>query len=222
MIVYGIGLLLSMFFCSIAKKTRKHRNIVALFVALPFGLISGFRWYVGTDFQSYIHAFTSIENGGTYGFEPLVVLVSRVILLIVKDVQGPFLAFALLTSFFFIKTIIQESEIPELSIFLFFTLGYYFSSMNVVRQYVAVAILFWASKYIWEKKWKKFLFFIIVATGFHTSAIIGGLFLLACSVRLNVKYYIGLIGGSAIVSIFAFPLSLQIKSQQGIEESLQP
>lgn len=62
-----------------------------------------------------------------------------------------------------------------LSVFLFFTMGIYASTMNGIRQYIAVGIIIIGSKYIFSPQksdfWK-LLPLIILASLFHSSAVI--------------------------------------------------
>lgn len=64
----------------------------------------------------------------------------------------------------------------SLSQFLFFfvLLGYWNISLNIARQYCAIALMLIAYTYLFEEGWKKYLFFLItiLACGFHNSCII--------------------------------------------------
>ena len=44
--------------------------------------------------------------------------------------------------------------------------------MNALRQFTAMAIFLYASLFIYEKKFFKYIFYILLATMFHTSAIL--------------------------------------------------
>lgn len=55
--------------------------------------------------------------------------------------------------------------------FLFY-FTYYNMSLNAMRQCIAMSIIFYAFSFITEKKVYKYYFWIIIATGFHTSGII--------------------------------------------------
>lgn len=64
-----------------------------------------------------------------------------------------------------------------LSFFIFLTL-FYNSSFNLVRQCIAIFILFYGFNFLIRKEWIKYIITIVIAMLFHNSAIIGVLFLL--------------------------------------------
>lgn len=172
MIVYITGLLASLLCIHFSKKAKKRHNLAAFISALPLGLISAFRWDVGTDFYAYRMAFESIARGRNYGFEPLFVTISSFAIKIWGNIQGAFFLFAFLTIFLITKFILQNSNNPKLSFTLFFLLGFYFSSMNIIRQYVALSVILFSVKYAYRKNWIKFSLLCLIAAGFHSSAII--------------------------------------------------
>lgn len=66
---------------------------------------------------------------------------------------------------------LKYSKIPWLSICLFVLYGSYFHSYNIMRQYLATAILLCALDGLFEKKKVKFIFSVLLALCIHTSAI---------------------------------------------------
>jgi len=46
-------------------------------------------------------------------------------------------------------------------------------SLNLMRQCIAIAIIFWGFKYVQERQLRKYLILVFVATMFHTTAVIG-------------------------------------------------
>ena len=62
-----------------------------------------------------------------------------------------------------------------LTLFFYFVTGTYFSAMNGIRQYIATGIVLLATKYLFSERksdFIKFLVFVVVASLFHTSALI--------------------------------------------------
>lgn len=66
----------------------------------------------------------------------------------------------------------KYSRLFELSVYVFITSGMYIVSMNGIRQFLAAAILFAATKYLFEGNWKKYSLIILLASTFHQTAII--------------------------------------------------
>lgn len=58
------------------------------------------------------------------------------------------------------------------AVFMYICGGFYFTSMNVVRQYVAVAIILWCYPLAQERKLLKYIMVTFLAAGFHMSALI--------------------------------------------------
>ena len=54
---------------------------------------------------------------------------------------------------------------------------YYSYTFNIVRQFLAISIIFWATKYIEQEKYFKYIIFNIIASTIHTSAIMCFVFL---------------------------------------------
>lgn len=60
---------------------------------------------------------------------------------------------------------------------LLYYLALYNISLNIMRQSIAVSIIFFASSYLFENKYIKFILYVIIAMAFHSSGLIGFLFL---------------------------------------------
>ncbi|MFD4703684.1 EpsG family protein [Gottfriedia sp. NPDC058432] len=90
------------------------------------------------------------------------------------SIQPQFLIFicAAITNTLIVLTIAKFSEKFELSILLYICIGFYFTSFNIMRQYLAISIVFWAIRYLGKGKFIKYLISILVASTFHFSALI--------------------------------------------------
>lgn len=85
--------------------------------------------------------------------------------------------------FFFIK---KYSQIIWFSIFLFITVFFY-NSLFVLRQHLALAILLFSIPYIIERKPLKFLIVILIAFLFHQTALFFILLYFLYPIKLNFK-----------------------------------
>ena len=85
--------------------------------------------------------------------------------------------------------IFTQSSDPALAIYLYVATSNYFLGMNIIRQYVAVALGLVAVRFIREKKLLPFLACVAVAALFHTTALL----LLPCYFlcRIRLKPYDG-------------------------------
>jgi len=149
-----------------------------IFVWIVLSLLEGLRAYsVGTDTYDYINSFATLDwKYETY--EPL----SKLMVLIVRTIShNPtvyLIICALVINGLILNAIYKMSNDRRYSVFIFISLLFYFTSFNAIRQAFAYACMINAFYYIRERKWIKFAIFLILAIEFHSSAIIGLLYLL--------------------------------------------
>ncbi|MDU5650188.1 MAG: EpsG family protein, partial [Clostridium perfringens] len=79
---------------------------------------------------------------------------------------------ALITQVCYFKFFYKYRSYLELEIFMYIASGYFFVTMNGIRQSLAAGILVLATKYLIERDLKKYLFLVIFASLFHQSALI--------------------------------------------------
>ena len=147
---YLLGVFLVLFVCS----------------ALRFDVGNDYHQYTQTAHEAYVGGYVVTEVGFNY---------------LVKLVYGlfggeyyeiVFAVFAFITLFLFLKAMHEQSEDFALSFFLFMTLGFYFQTFNTVRYYLALSIALFATKYVLEKDWIRFILWIIIAALFHKSVLL--------------------------------------------------
>lgn len=181
MIVYICAMLLSIMFAAISKnrikayslsdskyiKINNERSSYTIdkytFIALsflPLFFVSAFRFNVGKDYNgTYRIGFNTISSGRDYkNFEIGFKLINKFVLIFTKDYAGLFIITAFLFCFFTYKAIYSQSPSPTFSLFLLVTSGFYFYSMNAIRQCIATSIFLYAIQYI-EKKILKSIYF---------------------------------------------------------------
>ncbi len=166
-------------------------------------LVSGLRFCVGIDFLSYWDMFLSVDYTNTeFGFKCLIWIMKWLGL-------GP-QAMYLITSVFVIVPVFYAIKFYTndhivIAFFIFLASGVYFESFNLIRQYLAIALFFYASRFIIERRFIRYLTFILIAALFHRSAIILLPFYWLLNVKLNVRVFTYVILGTVIITWF-FPL----------------
>src|SRR5690625_2656938 len=105
-----------------------------------------------------------------------------------------------------------------LSIFLFVTAGSYYASFNITRQIFAVAIVFIGSKFLYNRNFFKYMFFVFAGFLFHKSALIMIPFYFILNFRINLKNLFSISVGSLIVILF-FKDILSILQSLGIYDN---
>ncbi len=138
-------------------------------------IFSSLRFDVGYDYSMYyglidgnIRWFTDQINRIEY--------LPRQLILLSKEIHFYQLFFAVtsfLILYLFHRGIKNYSSDKQTSLLLFFCFPFFFFlSLSVVRQFVAVALLFYAFKYIKERKIITYFIFVFLAFLFHKSAIL--------------------------------------------------
>ena len=171
---------------------KTNRPLVKRFLVvlsfLPFFCILAFRYGIGYDYLNiYDKIFKVIVNGGTSNWELGITLLIKLIGHFSHDSFYFFFIAALFTSIFTYKGILKNSERPGLSLLLFIICGLYMDSMNAVRQYMAISIFAYSLTFIFEKDFKKYLIWIIIASLFHSSVLIMIPVYFFCQSKLTFK-----------------------------------
>lgn len=179
MIVYIINLLFILFFGLVIFNINvKNKNVIFLsIVFIILTLMSGFRHYsIGTDTNGYLLHFNIINFNNVsifqYSMEPLFILLNKIGYLFSSNPQIILILSSIIISFFVAMRINASSAYPWMSVFLYVSMYMYYQSFNGVRQYIAIAIMFYFSKYISENKPINYYFGVVLAIGFHQTAAI--------------------------------------------------
>lgn len=171
---YLVALIISLFFAYMYSKSERNKIIYFILSILPFVLISGLRYDVGTDYSyRYLAEFYEISNGGNpknleIGFKIIIYLV----LLFTDNPQYLFLITSLIIVGMIYFYIFKYAKYPWIGILVFFFGGFFFNSMNILRQYLAIVLLICAFHSLLKDKILLWLVFIFLAMLQHTTAII--------------------------------------------------
>lgn len=155
------------------EEINKPNKILVLLVMIALAMVSGLRSNIGDTF-GYKLSYVSMSNSAfmlpskEHGFY----LLQRLLLTITTDPQLLLLTTAVITNILVVAVLYKYSRLFELSIFMYITSGLYIISMNGLRQFLAGAILFTATKYLLDGRWVKYTIIILLATTIHQSAII--------------------------------------------------
>lgn len=169
----------------------KIKNMLMFLSALPLALVSGLRYNVGVDYNSYAWIFNATVklNEPTHveeGYKALNNLVG----FFTKEPIYIFLVTSIFIIVFFTIGIKQNSDNFAYSMFLFITLGYFFYSMNSIRHFMALSIYFFALKYMKKQELWKFLALILIAACFHKIALIAIPIYFVFTRKFKFSYYV--------------------------------
>lgn len=174
-----IVLIVCIVFLILSKHYSRGKKIFIFLSALALVIFSTFRGHIlggiykGIDYNSYYTWFNSIEN--------IKISISNdflfnLLMLIVYKVTGCFEVFIFITSVISIcgiyKFALKNSNNYVLLIYYLITFGIYELGLSAIRQFMAISIFFMVFNYIGEKKFFKYCLGIVIASMFHSSAII--------------------------------------------------
>lgn len=152
----------------------KPNKILTIVVLLSLAIISGLRSNIG-DTYFYMHSYDItnftwelIKNQKDIGFG----LLQMVLKTYSSDPQILIFTTAVITNVLIIMVLYKYSRVFELSTYVYITGGLFLVTMNGIRQCLAAAIIFMATKYLIEGNWKKYILVILLASTFHESALI--------------------------------------------------
>lgn len=231
MTVYAIHFLLLFLYALIYIVSPRNKTSKFLFLLFTFGqtfLLYALRSkFIGTDTWSMTVAYASTNFSKFSDYmgvkAPLYYLLRDVFHFFVPSEQG----YMVLCGIFIIGGtawyIYRNSKNAVLSIFLFFALYFFFSSMNIARQFMAIVLAANGLAFITEEKKYPAFIFMFCALFIHSTAIILLPFLSLLFIKntfyrriFMVSYCIALITFSPLISLFTslFPVydSLYISS----------
>lgn len=141
---------------------------VILFVvaALRFDIGNDYRQYTQTAHEAYVGGYVVTEAG----FNVLVRLLYGI--MGGEYYELVFAVFAFVTLYFFLKAFWRQSVDFSQTFFLFMMLGLYFQTFNTVRYYLALALALYSMKYVLERDFIQFVFWIVLAAFFHKSVLL--------------------------------------------------
>lgn len=177
MVLYLSTFSMSVFAVNFRKYIGKHKLLYYIVVLFFPVLIATIRVDVGTDYQNYYWAFEMINDGVIVNYEMLFLWLNRISSFLFHDYHGLLFVIALITygSVLIALEKIQSDISVSIALWIFYCF-YFSASLNVMRQLIAVAVLFLATIYLNNNQIRKYFVLIVIGTLFHTSAIIGLLF----------------------------------------------
>jgi len=198
MVVYIFGFIIAIIFAYLSKKFKKRTlviknnkkliefNIWAILSALSWILIATFRYDVGTDYYwTYLMNFQRVLNGEKGQFDIALIIISKIIGIFTDNYIYFFSILSIIFIYFIYKSIYERSVSIIFSIFILFVGQYYFFSLNVIRQFISIAIFMYALKYYENKDYKKYTIYILIASTFHQSILLTFILLVLGNKKIN-------------------------------------
>ncbi len=229
---YNVLILITVLLGFLLCEFRPHKIKKAIYlvvVGVCFTLIAGFRYGIGYDFFSYQTIFSRViatpwEKLLTFREEIGFIAILKLISFFTTDGQMMYVAMAIIISlvfavfvFFYIKD--RDAWIASLA---YITLGFFYGTMNLVRQYFAATICLYAIHYMKKRKLIPFIIFVLIATSIHKSSLVLLPIYFIANIKPNWKIYTGYGVVSVLGYIFSVPILKLIIKILGVYESYNP
>ena len=188
-------------------------NFQMVLSLLLISLIVGYRYNVGNDWEGYKDYFLDLHNVpiqfNFFIFEPGYFLFNKIASLLGFSYQFCFFLFTFFTWYLIYRAV--PKEILSLFIFFIFCNELFFWSMNGIRQFIAIAFLLNAVKYVYKRKVFYFFLSIFLGSLFHQTISIFYLLYF-----IPTKYFY-----NRIIMVFIFLLSLFLGNNEYIISELK-
>jgi len=160
------------------KNGRNYGSLLLIAAFLIITLPVALRYSTGADYNNYVSFYETIRDYGIH--DPMVsqleigyLLLNYICVKLFDDFQSVFIIMAFVTNYFFFKAMIYEAKKINLGLAVFvygFTI--YFWGYIIIRNMLGIAILFYALRFIFERKIAKYFLFVTLAVLFHYSLVI--------------------------------------------------
>lgn len=208
MLFYIIVLLL--LFSSLGFKKNIYVFAILYLFLLFLGGLRGVD--VGTDTYNYHEIYTYVNNENSQDFigsliEPFWIFVNKFVFYCFSDYQAVlFIGVLLAITPVFIR-IWKSCDKPFWAVLFYVLLFFYFNSWNVTRQAIALSFIFYGIEYIENRNYKKFFLCVLIATGFHYSAIVCTLFpLIYKKIKLSFGLVLICLPVTFVLGLYIIPL----------------
>lgn len=194
-------------------KKLPYASRACLFItAAALIFVAGSRYYVGTDFGAYYRGLKTYApklGSALRTFnEPGLPLLATIVRWFTKDGAWFIMACSFLTIGLILLTTYRY-EHSFLMSSLLFILTIWDGTFNGVRQYLAAAILFTGHRYVYDKKFWKWLIVVFLAAAVHKTALVMAVLYFILRNKVSMRNIILLTIGTYLVSanydtIFSF------------------
>lgn len=150
-----------------------NRFLIAI-AGLILALVSGLRSNIGDTFNykdiyernDFTWEYIFSEKDYAFG------ILQRYLKMLSEDPQILLFTTGIITNILIVLVLFKYSRMIEVSLFVYITGGFYLVSMNGIRQTLAAAIMFTATKFLIERKFIPYALIVVFASFFHQSALV--------------------------------------------------
>jgi len=190
---------------------KKENKFLLFLIALILSLFCGLRGQgTGVDTVNYFKLLSYIDDVGiSAGSDIGFAVITYFMMMYLGSPYYLLVIFAFITNFLIIYRLwdFRERSSFTLMLFIYMTIHYAYT-FNIVRQFLAISIIFWGTRYLERSEHIKYIFLNIIASTIHTTSLLGFMLLLIFDSdnRQTKKhfFYIALVAFFIIVGVCFF------------------
>lgn len=172
-VINQLLLFIEMLLFGMKRKKLHQRIFLAISFCQLFVLLAFRSFKVGIDTPTYLMYFDIVASGGHITvLEPLNLLIMKFAALFSNGELVYLSLYAFLTLICYYRYIVAHSEDIYMSVFMLSGFMFYYFSFNAMRQGLALAICTVAISELLKDKQIRFFVLVLIAAGFHSSALI--------------------------------------------------
>ncbi len=165
-----ILILSSVFSFCYSKASDKSARVVFLICCfLSLFIPAAFRYGIGVDYANYAKLYKHIGEGRQFNVEIGFILICKFLNLLGLSYHFLFVVFSFLTLFFLFLAIPRKYFYLAIPCYVMLV---YESTYTAIRQELACAIFLFACRFFLEKKYKRYIFWCIIAVLNHKSVVL--------------------------------------------------
>lgn len=178
--------------------SRKKKNFtLCLIVGIQLIFAAALRSVnVGGDLGNYISAYKYIGDSPwnelfSKRLEPGYLLLNKILSFFSTHERLLLVVTSVVVVVGFIIYIYRNSKIRWLGLFLFLGLGFYTTSLSMLRQFLAIVVILWSIRYVEKRAFVKFLSTVSIAILFHYTAIVFLILYPISKFKITWRYFWG-------------------------------
>lgn len=203
---------------AVQKNIYGESTIVLIVIGSILLLLAGLRFYVGTDYATYMNlqipeTLSGTKNVVEFGYSKIIFMGAAL-----GNLQWVFVITHLVIIFFIILALLKNSTSYGWSVFLLCFGTFYNFSLSGMRQSIASSIFLFALYFLFEKKIIKYITWILVGFLFHKSALVFLLLIVFRFIPFKKTNYILIIIVGYLLRFFVPGILLSIFQKLGFYE----
>ena len=206
-------LLLFFAFLEISNVSGRKLKVLHIVIVFVFVFVAGLRYETGVDwlaYQNYFDEVIPLNDAFTFNYFGNVFLtldlgyslLNSVVKMLGGNVQVVFFVISLASTLLLIKNLKYYSNHVLTSLLVYYPFFFFIFDMSGLRQGLAIQIVLFSVKYIAERNFFKFLFYILLATSIHWTAIVLLPLYIFANKRISIGYTVILFFVSIVIFTF--------------------